>query len=153
MVDNSIRHLKGIFVPEDITDECISIAQSRCLTLQHYTYDCHRSRNEHGIPYGNTVASVLRFTLRVSQPDECDFLYRHLMQNREVTYSFIFNATFDEHQRLTLYDDAIAIKGFVVDVAEAFQSKTEEQMQLTVEVLLNRITYVGKDSNKPLVIV
>ena len=119
MVDNSTRHLKGIFVPEDITDECISIAQSRCLTLQHYTYDCHRSRNEHGIPYGNTVASVLRFTLRVSQPDECDFLYRHLMQNREVTYSFIFNATFDEHQRLTLYDDAIAIKGFVVDVAEA----------------------------------
>ena len=75
------------------------------------------------------------------------------MQNREVTYSFIFNATFDEHQRLTLYDDAIAIKGFVVDVAEAFQSKTEEQMLLTVEVLLNRITYVGKDSNKPLVIV
>ena len=140
MVNNSTRHLKGIFVPEDITDECISIAQSRCLTLQHYTYDCHRSRNEHGIPYGNTVASVLRFTLRVSQPDECDFLYRHLMQNREVTYSFIFNATFDD-------------KGFVVDVAEAFQSKTEEQMQLTVEVLLNRITYVGKDSNKPLVIV
>jgi hypothetical protein len=143
-------HLKGLFVSEDLSDEGVRVHKEKCYTLQHFSYDCHRSRNENGIPYGATVLSVLHFTVRISDPNTCESFYRQLSSKESIACTFLFNATFNENRILSSYDGAQVVRGFLVDVTEDFQCSSEEQMCMTLGILINRITYLGTDQSKVL---
>lgn len=146
------KQLKGICTLNDITDKSIRILKEQCFTLQNYTYDCYRSRDGQGIPYGNTAASVLRFTVRFVQMDECSSFYKELKSNESCTISFVFNATFAGNQTLSSYESALAVTGFIVDLKEIFQATSDNQVELIVEFLLKGIVYVGWDNDKELAI-
>ena len=75
-----------------------------------------------------------------------------MQQNELFDYTFIFNATFDQHDRLSSYEDAMVAKGYVVDVKEDYDATvtedgTVQQILIEVTLLLSSITYVGKDDN------
>ena len=152
MNENTNKELKGLCVLEDITDKSVRILKNRCFTLQNYAYDCYRSRDEQGIPYGNTAASILRFTIKLAQMDEYKFFYKKLKSNESDSVSFVFNAIFDDNQVLSSYDSALTVKGFIIDLKEKFQSKSENQVELVAEFLLKGIVYVGWSNNKELAI-
>lgn len=152
MIEVLNKQLKGICTFGDVTDNSIRIVKSHCYSLQNYTYDCFRSRDEQGIPYGNTAASVLRFTVRFVQMNESKSFYQKLKSNESCIISFFFNATFTDNQELSSYDSALAMKGFIVDLKEQFQSKSQKQVELIVEFLIKSIVYVGKDHAKELIV-
>ena len=75
-----------------------------------------------------------------------------MQQNDLFDYTFIFNATYDQHDRLSSYEDAMVVKGYVVDVKEDYDATvtedgTVQQILIQVILLLSSITYIGKDDN------
>lgn len=153
-MDNQSKNLKGLFTFDDLTDSGVRISQENCYTLQDYTYDCHRSRNKKGEPYGNTVGSVLWFTVKVSGCQKYKPFYDQLQSRMPHSFTFLFNATFDSGKYLESYDSALVISGFLIDAEEYYRSSTEEQMSLKLGVLLKSIVYMGNTdkNNKELVI-
>jgi hypothetical protein len=148
----TIGQIKGLFTNGDLTDRSVRIEKRKCFTLQDYTYDCHRSLDKSGVPFGNTVPSILQFTIRIPNPDDCKEFYKQIKSNDGLTCSFIFNAGFDEMKLLNSYDSAMTVRGFIVEVTEDYNSDVNEQMKLTLRILLNRITYIGRDVEKVLLI-
>lgn len=146
-MDNQSQYLKGLFTFDDLTDNGIRIIQDNCYTLQHYEYDCHRSRNKNGEPYGNTVGSVLWFTVKLAGTQKYNAFYNQLKSNLPHSFTFLFNASFDSGKYLDLYDSALVIRGFLIDAEEYYRSSMEEQMSLKLGVLLKSIVYIG-NSNK-----
>ena len=73
------------------------------------------------------------------------------MQSNELfDHTFIFNATFDENDRLKSYGDAMVVRGYVVDVKEDYDATVTkdgfvQQILIHVTLLLSSITYVGKE--------
>lgn len=152
MTNNISNQVKALFITDDIA-EMSQIPQSKCLTLQHYHYKCQRSRDDMGNPYGATLTVLLNCSFR-NIPDTQMF-YERLHDNNPYTYTFIFNATFDEYKNLERYENAMTVKGYIVDIEEQFDSKPmvngkSDQMLVNVKLLLTRITYKGKTSDKVL---
>ncbi len=149
------NNIKAILIPEDFS-EMARVSQDKCLTLQHFDYKCQRCRNEEGIPYGSTVSVILSCTIRTVE--DLHVYYDCLKKNTPQAFSFIFNATFDNQRILWDYEDAMIVDGYVIDIAEYFNSTTNEageseQILCNIKILLSNITYVGKSSNKTLSII
>ncbi len=149
------NNIKAILIPEDFT-EMKRIAQEKCLTVQHFDYKCQRCRNEEGVPYGSTVSVILSCTIRTV--NSLQSYYDNLKSNNPNTYTFVFNAVFDEQKKLSDYEDAMIVAGHIIDIEEEFNSTRNEdgeseQIQFNVKILLSCITYVGKNSNKKLSII
>lgn len=145
-------HLKAVLFPENLLDVGENVEKRLCKTVQHFSYKCLRSRNDAGIPYGNTTPTELLFTIKLESPDDSKVFYQQLQQNELFNHSFLFNATFDQRDRLKAYDDAMIVKGFVVDVKEDYDASvtedgTAQQILIQVTLLLSSLTYVGKEDN------
>lgn len=145
-------HLKAVLFPENFQEVGENVEKRLCKIVQHFSYKCQRSRNDAGIPYGNTTPTELQFTIKLESPDDSKVFYQQLQQNELFNHSFVFNATFDQRDRLKTYDDAMIVKGFVVDVKEDYDAKVTEdgsaqQILIKVTLLLSSITYVGKEDN------
>ncbi len=145
-------HLKAVLFPENLLDVGENVEKRLCKTVQHFSYKCQRSRNDAGIPYGNTTPTELLFTIKLESPDDSKVFYQQLQQNELFNHSFLFNATFDQRDRLKAYDDAMIVKGFVVDVKEDYDASvtedgTAQQILIQVTLLLSSLTYVGKEDN------
>ena len=91
-------YLKAILYPENllengrITDNQWSVEKDKCPVIQHFAYKVQRNRNDAGIPYGGTIPTELKFTIRLGQPEDSKLYYQHLVLNELFEYSFIFNA-------------------------------------------------------------
>ena len=149
------NNIKAILIPEDFT-EMKRVAQEKCLTVQHFDYKCQRCRNEEGVPYGSTVSVILSCTIRTV--NSLQSYYDNLKSNNPNTYTFVFNAVFDEQKKLSDYEDAMIVAGHIINIEEEFNSASNEdgeseQIQFNVKILLSCITYVGKNSNKKLSII
>lgn len=145
-------HLKAVLFPENLLDVGENVEKRLCKTVQHFSYKCQRSRNDAGIPYGNTTPTELLFTIKLESPDDSKVFYQQLQQNELFNHSFLFNATFDQRDRLKAYDDAMIVRGFVVDVKEDYDASvtedgTAQQILIQVTLLLSSLTYVGKEDN------
>ena len=145
-------HLKAVLFPENLLEVGENVEKRLCKTVQHFSYKCQRSRNDAGIPYGNTTPTELLFTIKLESPDDSKVFYQQLQQNELFNHSFLFNATFDQRDRLKAYDDAMIVKGFVVDVKEDYDASvtedgTAQQILIQVTLLLSSLTYVGKEDN------
>jgi hypothetical protein len=88
-------------------------------------------------------------------PDDGKVFYQQMQRNELFDHTFIFNASFDQTDRLKTYDDAMIVRGYVVDVKEDYdatitENGTVQQIMIQVNLLLSSITYLGKEdsSNK-----
>lgn len=159
-MEKATRHLKGLFTPLDLLDDGNIVREENCYTLQNYHYECHRTRNNAGRPYGRIVNTMLTFTLRLPHLTRELPFYQQMKDLEPLTFTFLFNATFDGSKQLSNYDDALTVKGYVVDVSDSYGSATPlprplpatEQASVTVQMLLSSLTYVGVNSNKQLTI-
>lgn len=150
---NFSDHLKAVLYPENLMEVEENLEKRLCQTIQHFSYKCQRSRNDAGIPYGNTTPTELQFTVKLETPDDSKVFYQRMQQNELFDHTFLFNATFDQRDRLKSYDDAMIVRGFVVDVKEDYDATvtnngTVQQILVQVNLLLSSITYVGKESPK-----
>lgn len=147
---NYSDHLKAVLYPYNLQDVEENLEKRLCQTIQHFSYKCQRSRNDAGIPYGNTTPTELQFTVKLDTPDDSKVFYQRMQSNELYDYTFLFNATFDQRDRLKSYDDAMIVRGFVVDVKEDYDAMVNEdgsvqQILIQVTLLLSSITYVSKD--------
>ena len=149
---NFSDHLKAVLYPENLMEVEENLEKRLCQTIQHFSYKCQRSRNDAGIPYGNTTPTELQFTVKLETPDDSKVFYQRMQQNELFDHTFLFNATFDQRDRLKSYDDAMIVRGFVVDVKEDYDATvtnngTVQQILVQVNLLMSSITYVGKENN------
>ena len=158
MQERLSNNIKALLITEDLSEVEI-VSQNSCFTLQHFNYDCNRCRNEMGEPYGPTVSVILQFSIRTLTENGGKIFYERLKSTSPYSYTFIFNATFNANKQLSGYEDAMIVSGYVIDIEESFYSATSgedkqpEQMLMSAKLLLQDITYIGKNSNKTLSII
>ena len=148
------NHLKAVLFADEMQDGGQNVLKEKCCTLEYFSYRCERSRNDAGFPYGVTNPSVLSFTVRLVAPEEGTVYHQRLLENVPNDYTFLFNASFNDQQRLKSYDNMFIVNGYVVDVEDDFDSGEKEtrQMLVRVKLFVNAITYKGKMMDRQLVI-
>jgi len=150
------NHLKALLFLGNMIEEDAVIDKKHCLTVQHFAYGCSRNRNKAGQPYGATVSSTLTFTLRLMEPADGKVFYKYLKGNEPLNFSIVFNASFNEQKHLANYYDAMVVQGYVIDIEDIYDSTPKkqhaEQAVITVEVLLSKIIFKGKEINRDLII-
>ena len=144
------NELKALLVPEDFLENPMSVLKEQCLTVQHFDYQCEHKRNASGEVYGSTEPVVLKFSIRVNSPRQARVFYNNLLSNSDLSYSFLFNATFNTYLRLENYEDGLVVNGHVVSVEENYNADKcvtgeEEQMMLDVTIMASSVTYLGRE--------
>jgi hypothetical protein len=149
------NHLKAVLFADEMQEGGQNVLKEKCCTVESFGYRCERSRNDAGVPYGPTNPTVLSFTVRLVQYGEGIIYHQRLMENDSSDYVFLFNASFNDQQRLKSYDNMFIVNGYVIDVEDDFSSGDREtrQMLIRVKLFVKSITYKGKMSDKQLVIV
>lgn len=146
------NELKAVILTEDILEMEMNTTQDKCMTVQRFNYNSRRKRDYTGATYGLSDPVLLDFSIRVNSPAHTKPFYSHLADGNNFSLSFIFNAVFNPLRRLTEYDDAMVVNGYVVNISEDFQGSMlgsdDEQISLKVSILVRNITYLGKDLNK-----
>ena len=152
MVERYSNYLKVILFPENICEMSTGILRNQCFTVQHFSYESKRRRNEDGrTAYHAEDATVLDFTIRINAPESDKLFLTHIKESAPHDYSFLFNATFKSTDRIESYEDAMVASGYIIDIEEEFNSvkigEQTEQMLMHVKLLLSNITFVGKQKN------
>ena len=156
MMTTLSNYLKAVLYPENYQEnELQNVLKEQCFTVQDFSYECCRKRNEAGSPYGNTQPTTMKFTIKLQSPDDGKIFYRQMKENELFHFSFFFNATFGEFNRLKKFDDAMVVRGYVVDVEEDYDCQVAadgkpNQMLICVTLLLSSIIYKGLERDKKL---
>lgn len=148
------NHLKAVLFSDEMQDGGQNVLKEKCCTVEYFGYRFERSRNDAGFPYGPTNPTLLSFTVRLVKYEEGLVYHQRLKENNPSDYVFLFNASFNDQQRLKSYDNMFIVNGYVTDVEDDFSSgdKESRQMLIRVKLFVNSITYKGKMSDKQLVI-
>jgi len=146
------NQLKAVLFPDSYLEDGTNVKKENCYTVQHFSYKCQRNRNDVGMPYGDTIPSEMQFTIRLMSPDAGKRFYAQMQQSEYFDYTFLFNATYDEFDRLKSCEDIMVVSGYVVDIWLDYDNTiredgTEEQVLLKVNLLLCRVKYFGKEDN------
>lgn len=146
------NELKALVVPDNFLENPVNVLKENCQTVQHFDYRCEHKRNETGEIYGVTKPVILKFTIRVRSPRHFKPYYRALVSNAPQRYSFIFNATFGDNNRLSDYEDGMVVDGYVVHVEECYDTKTvqdgeDRQTLLNVTLQVRSVTYLGNEKH------
>lgn len=149
MADNYSNYLKVILFPGDICETNAGVSRSSCFTVQHFNYESKRYRSKKSKDnYHAEEPTVLEFTIRINTPNTCKELFSQMRYQDSFAYSFLFNSTFNATNMLTSYDDAMVARGHIIDIEETFSTSKngnpQEQMLMHVKLLLNTITFIGK---------
>ena len=149
------NELKAIAVMADISDSGTTVTRDQCVTVEQFQYRCERKRDSYGHTYGANEPVELTFCVRINAADQAQPFYRQLTEVDFDTLSFLFNATFSDTKRLSGYDEALAVEGYIVDVQEVFHSaalsaQDEEQILLRARMQVRSIVYTGQDDKKTL---
>ena len=153
MLEHISNQLKAVLFLEDIT-EGIPMRQENGFTIQHFDYNCFRTRDKVGRPYGPSNASLMQITVKTISADGYKELYYRLNSEERHLYSVIFNATYDEYKILKDYADAMVVNGYVVEVEEVFDTtgNKKEGMALSMKILLHSLDYLGKRVDRKLMV-
>lgn len=151
------KELKAMLVMEDIMEQGVSVWQGNCFTVQHFSYELHRGRDGHGLPFGATLPSFMEFSVKVSSDSSGKLFFKRMHQDQTFPFSFIFNAVFNAQGRLTDCDDSMVASGYLIDVEEIYGEEshsdgTDEQMLIKARLLLSNIAYAGRDKTLNLII-
>ena len=144
------NELKALVVPENLVDNPMNVLKEQCLTVQHFDYQCEHKRNASGEVYGPTEPVILKFSVRMNAPRQAKVFYDNLLNNSYFDYSFLFNATFNDNQRLNDCEDGMVVNGYVVSVEENYSAGQnvagkDEQISLDVTILARSVIYLGRN--------
>ena len=144
------NQLKALLVTDNIAERGINVWQQNSFTVQHFSYECRRRRNDSGTPYGQTLPAFLDFTVKVASEDNGKVFFDRMLTNETFPYSFLFNASFNSMRRLSECEDAMVVSGYIVDLEETFESApaadgSAEQMLIHARVLISNIAYLGRE--------
>lgn len=153
MADYLSNQLKAALFLEDIL-EGIPLRQENGFTVQHFDYNCFRTREKAGKPYGPSNASLMHITVKTLSADGYKELYRRLNSTERYAFTLVFNASYDEFKILQDYADAMVVNGYIVEIEELFDtaSKKKEGMMLSMKILLHSLDYLGKRVNRILMV-
>ena len=152
MADNYSNYLKVILFTGDICETYAGITRDHCFTVQHFDYESKRFRSkENDANFHAEEPTILDFTIRINTPETGKELFSQIQKQESFAYSFLFNATFNAINSLESYEDAMVARGNIIDIEEVFYTERnngqQEQMLMHVKLLLNSITFVGKQHN------
>lgn len=143
-------NLKGFFVTEDIRSEQ-HIRQQQCISIENYEYTLQKSRQDNGLPHSTAVCgSMLTITMSIGTRNSMKVLYERIHSSSPTAYSVVFDAKFDEHDIIEDFYSAFILTGNIVGINEDFESapeKDHENFTITVNILINKLTVLGKTSN------
>ena len=144
------NQLKALLVTENIAEQGINVWQQNSFTVQHFSYECLRRRNESGTPYGPTLPAYLDFTVKVASDNNGKVFFERMQMNETFPYSFLFNASFNEMRRLSQCEDALVATGYIVEVEELFEGApasdgSADQMLIRARLLISNLAYLGKE--------
>ena len=142
------NQLKAMLVLDDISEDGVTVWQDNCFTVQQFTYQCERRRNQSGVPYGPTLPAFLDFTVRVASGESGKVFYSRMNSREPFPYSFLFNASFNDMRRLANCEDSMVVKGYIIDVEEVF----DEHMLIHGKLLLCNLAYLGQERTLKLII-
>ena len=146
------NELKAVVVMENFLENPLNVMKENCMTVQHFNYECEHKRNEAGEIYGAINPVMLEFTVRVNSPRQARAFYKELVSNEHSNYSFLFNVTYNENQRLNSYEDGMVVNGYIVHIEENYTTAAQQdgsntQIELSVKLLSRSVTYLGADNN------
>ena len=152
MADNYSNYLKVILFAGDICETSAGITRDHCFTVQHFNYESKRYRSkENDANYHAEEPTILDFTIRINTPESGKLLFSQIQKQESFAYSFLFNTTFNAMNSLESYEDAMVACGYIIDIEEVFNTEKgkgqQEQMLMHVKLLLNNITFIGKQHN------
>ena len=140
------NELKALVVPESILEQP-NVLQEKCLTIQWMNYKCQRERNNRGEAYGPTQPVEMEFTIRLNDTADAKPFYQMLPSNEHFCFSYLFNATFNQNERLNDYEDGMVCDGYVVGIDESYSASSnkepnDKQMLLNIKLLLLNTNYI-----------
>lgn len=146
------NELKAVVVMENFLENPLNVMKENCMTVQHFNYECEHKRNEAGEIYGAINPVMLEFTVRVNSPRQARAFYKEIVSNEHSNYSFLFNVTYNENQRLNTYEDGMVVNGYIVHIEENYTTAAQQdgsntQIELSVKLLSRSVTYLGADNN------
>ena len=149
------NELKAVVIAEDFKENPKNILKENCLTVQNFSYQCEHKRNSQGEYYGAQEPVILSFRVRIGSIHQVHVFYKNLVSNGYYPYSFLFNPTFNQNQRLVDYEDGMVAEGYVINVVETFNSSKnqtgeDEQVMLDIQILVRNITYIGREEQNNL---
>lgn len=149
------NELKAAVILEDFLETPKNILKENCLTVQKFDYDCVRKRTEKGNIYGAMNPVLLSFSVRVNDTLHALKFFKAITSNEVSSITFLFNATYDENNRLKDYEDGMVIKAYVVGTEEIYKTEYTEkeqiqQMLLNVKLLVSSVTYIGSEDKSNL---
>lgn len=152
MADDYSNYLKVILFAGDICETSAGITRDHCFTVQHFDYESKRYRSkENDANYHAEEPTILDFSIRINTPETGKELFSQIQKQESFAYSFLFNATFNAMNSLESYEDAMVARGYIIDIEEVFSTEKgkgqQGQMLMHVKLLLNSITFVGKQHN------
>lgn len=147
-----LQELKAVLIHENILENPLNILKENCLTIQSLVYDCVHNRNHVGEVNGTTEPVILKFTVRVNSSHHAKQFYQESILNHSFNFSVLFNVLWGADNRMTSYEDGFIADGYVVHVEEDYhsgkdRSGLDQQMLLSVKVLVRSVTYLGRDRN------
>ena len=147
-----LQELKAVLIHENILENPLNVLKENALTVQYFSYDCTYRRNNGGEIYGAVEPVILQFRIRVNSPHHARRFYRESILNNHFQFSFLFNVTWNENERLGNYEDGLVVDGYVVHVEEEYHSSkqvdgVDQQMLLDVKMLVRSVTYLGRERN------
>lgn len=146
------NELKAVVVMENFLDNPKNILKENCMTVQHFNYECVHKRNDAGEIYGAINPVTLEFVVRINSPRQAKAFYKELVSNEHCHFSFLFNVTYNDNQRLSNYEDGMVVNGYIVHIEEEYTSRTNQagsstQIELHVKILSRSVTYLGSDNH------
>lgn len=146
------NELKAVVVMENFLDNPMNILKENCMTVQHFNYECAYKRNDGGDIYGAVNPVMLDFVVRANSPRHARAFYKEIASNEHTNFSFLFNVTYNENQRLENYEDGMVVNGYIVHIEEDYSSRSNQagsstQIELHVKILTRSVTYLGSDNH------
>lgn len=146
------NELKAVLILDNFQDTPQSVLRENCIMVSHIDYHCEFRRNNSNTVYGAVDPVILNFSIRIGSAKKGNPFYRQLVENGHNMYTFLYNVTYDQNDRIDTYEDGMIVDAFVVKVDQEYTTQhtgldSDEQIMLRVKLLVRSITYLGTDKN------
>lgn len=145
------NHIKGILYLGNMLED-VQIEQKRCFTIQHFDYNYRSMLSSRSNLMNANEESIMNISIRVLPDMMMNSLYEAYDMNTRVILSVIFNGEFDDMDNLSLYDNAIIVEGYLIQLSEQFERSTLQEGEsnralMDIKVIMHSIKYVSNNSS------
>lgn len=142
--------------PAELPNELKGVLRDSCFHIIRYAFECSRSLNDLGLPYGPTLPSTLEFTCKARKVGKIKSLYQLLSKAQTGTYTFLIGPVFSDSTNasskyLISYDEVMTVRGNLIDIVDVYSTKDNDeanQMIVTAKLLINEIVFGGGETSK-----